>query len=551
MFCFARFLLYAFILTATCASNKCSGEEKIHEHANAVQLILAATSSHGAGDIEEAGFLFYAAQIRYKIDKEVYPPIGKGGNSPGVLVGALASSAKQVILPALNGDPTASANVIKRLTKWTPKFIEEYDPGWKYKERLNDKESQAILVEVFDSITSSLQQKSRLLSNEKYQAFSNQVGEINGVRQRYMIELNKPEGRNKISAELESEYREAMVKKKQIAIQMKEIEWDLNPESRWHHIVKWEAKDYFQDSLTIELCQAIENNDVKEMERLILAGADVNSVGKQGMTLLLWAFPDRKIERFECLLKHGANPYVVMESDFGAKNRPLHPYPHGSRSLEDRGCEVGQSITHLACRSPMTQYMRIVFSNSGNANLLNAKTKAAPIDIVISRFLPDIKERVELLVKHNANLNRYYENELTYPAKKAVHTNRYDIALYLLQSGASYEIYEAKRKRKLIHYVMLDQFMLRHFSTEKTADFNALVEWLKNHGESPNDAIEYLKKEGTWGAKLKQEKEQAERHAKTLANKESLKQKKLARKKLNFTDRPKTPQELVASLTEE
>jgi hypothetical protein len=80
---------------------------------------------------------------------------------------------------------------------------------------------------------------------------------------------------------------------------------------------KWKADDYFTDPQVIALCHAIEANDLDEIDRLVAAGANVNALGKGNMTPLLCAFPDNKLARFRRLLEHGANPNVVVESDFG------------------------------------------------------------------------------------------------------------------------------------------------------------------------------------------------------------------------------------------
>jgi uncharacterized protein len=67
------------------------------------------------------------------------------------------------------------------------------------------------------------------------------------------------------------------------------------------------------------LCDAIEANNLKRMEASIVKGANVNAIGKDGMTPLLWAFPENKFERFELLLKHNAVASVHVQSDLGTR----------------------------------------------------------------------------------------------------------------------------------------------------------------------------------------------------------------------------------------
>ena len=85
----------------------------------------------------------------------------------------------------------------------------------------------------------------------------------------------------------------------------------------FHEKFNWRAEVYFDDPQVIALCQAIEANDLEEMERLIEAGADVNARGQGNMTPLMWAFPDNKLERFKLLLEHGSDPNVKITTDLG------------------------------------------------------------------------------------------------------------------------------------------------------------------------------------------------------------------------------------------
>jgi hypothetical protein len=103
----------------------------------------------------------------------------------------------------------------------------------------------------------------------------------------------------------------------------------------WHQKFNWKAEDYFGEPSVVALCHAIEADDLKQIEQLISEGADVNAKGKGAMTPLLWAFPDNKLARFTKILENGANPNIVIESDFNT---------HG-------GFHPGDSVTHMACRT--------------------------------------------------------------------------------------------------------------------------------------------------------------------------------------------------------
>jgi len=332
------------------------------------------------------------------------------------------------------------------------------------------------------------------------------------VEQRYWAARETTRGVEPVAEKLKEEYHTAIAKKKVAAKRLKEIEWELNPESRWHKVVKWQAEQYFDDPQAIKLCRAIEKNDVEEMNRLIAAGADVNATGKEGMTLLLWAFPDRKLERFECLLKHGADPNVFFESDFGVGHRPFHPYPENENFYVDRGCHAGQSVTHLACRSPVIKYMQLVFAHGGDANLVDKKTKVVPLGIALRTSMPEKPIRVEILIKNNANPNpKGY-----YPAIQAVKRYEYDTARFLLQSGTDSSLTPPRDSRTLVHWVLMHEEYLPFPNTTRASGYQALVDWLNEHKAPFAEARADLDRKGRpWGKvlKLQRDKELAEGEA--------------------------------------
>jgi hypothetical protein len=57
----------------------------------------------------------------------------------------------------------------------------------------------------------------------------------------------------------------------------------------WHAKNGWVAEKYFDDPKVIELCLAIEANDLNAMQKAIDNGANVKALGKDKMTPLLWA----------------------------------------------------------------------------------------------------------------------------------------------------------------------------------------------------------------------------------------------------------------------
>jgi len=444
------------------------------------------TASAATRSTEDGGFLFLAAQMRFEIDKQVYPPVQKGGDSPEVLKSALGFTIGQKVGPALASDPVAMANVAKRLSQWNPSFDAGYDPGWKYQNALDPKAAAAIVAATKRQVIQPLQSKIKLAENAEDLRSAQELAAARDTFEssiKRQLEMAKAQP---ISKDMLDEVESARAKMTAAAARMKEIELDVNPEARWHAQVGWKAEDYFKDKQVIALCRAIEANDVQEMERLIAAGADVKAIGKDGMTPLLWAFPDQKLERFECLLRHGADPNATFESDFGVRNRQFDPA--AGSLLVDHGCYAGESVTHLACRSPTIEYLQLVLAHGGNANLIDKKTGAVPLYLVLEREHREMKERVELLIEHKADLNHYVKGYYATPVMEAVQCGRYDVALLMIKAGADPGLYPPDGERKLIHTVLREKRDLQYFTPEKAAEYQTLVNWLEQHGESLEQA---------------------------------------------------------------
>ena len=156
-----------------------------------------------------------------------------------------------------------------------------------------------------------------------------------------------------------------------------------------HERFGWKAEDYFTDPKVIALCHAIEASDLAEMERLVKAGADVNAQGKDKMTPLMWAFPDNQLPRFKWLLEHGANPNVVVESDFNTGHRTF----------------PGDSVTHMACATPFPGYFDAVFDHGGDPNLrrTGASGRDATPLFTVARKRGEKKDRHDPSVSRNSS----------------------------------------------------------------------------------------------------------------------------------------------------
>ena len=258
----------------------------------------------------------------------------------------------------------------------------------------------------------------------------------------------------------------------------------VSPNASWHQRCGWKAEDYFTDPQVIRLCNAIEANDIKEIERLVADGADVKTKGKSNMTPLLWAFPDNKLDRFRLLLEYGADPNVVIESDFNSRG----------------AMRAGDSVTHMACGTSFPGYFEAVFDHGGDPNSIKNGiiSNETPLFTLISGRASKKVEKTKVLIAKGADID-HIDGTAQTPASFAVGLGaQYEVALVLLQAGANHRIYGPMDNCKLIHHVVEAESRLAALPPDKRTEYKTLLKWLVDHGESIDDARADMKRWQSW-----------------------------------------------------
>jgi hypothetical protein len=113
------------------------------DRATAADLFLASAAMLQGGRVQDAAFLFYAAQMRRRLDIAHFPPKESGGDSPDVALMALSQQIGQAVNPAIMRQPKDLSAAIERVRAWTPITPKSYDPGWKFLRRENDAAAQS------------------------------------------------------------------------------------------------------------------------------------------------------------------------------------------------------------------------------------------------------------------------------------------------------------------------------------------------------------------------------------------------------------------------
>ena len=188
-------------------------------------------------------------------------------------------------------------------------------------------------------------------------------------------------------------------------------------------VFDWKAEDYFEDTLLVASCHAIEENDLEEIEILLADGVDPNAFGRDDMSLFRWARIHYKSDVLRLFSERGYDPShssVIALFD--------------SRSSIERK----DSIVWLCANNRNSVFLRHVLECGGDPNFSN-RFETPVIFPAISR---GSMEHVKLLVDAGADINSRYVSNRETPMIYAVGWGRYDIAIYLLEIGADHTILE-------------------------------------------------------------------------------------------------------------
>jgi hypothetical protein len=135
---------------------------------SAFHLLAASLAELRRQRLEDAAFLFFAGKLRARIDRECFPPVGEGGDSPGVALGALGYQIGAEVNPAIMREPKAYTAAIERLRAWDPQMAPGYDPGWEYRSRKPAAEARAIAAKAKQEYLRPAEGLSTLLNTPEY-----------------------------------------------------------------------------------------------------------------------------------------------------------------------------------------------------------------------------------------------------------------------------------------------------------------------------------------------------------------------------------------------
>lgn len=175
--------------------------------------------------------------------------------------------------------------------------------------------------------------------------------------------------------------------------------------------------DAFEDPAVVRLVEAALDGQEQEIKSLVKKGADVNYVGKEGVTPLFWVMMKRSKTGMKRLLMAGADPnYKAIDS---------RQY----------------SAVNYAAGGDDSQFLEILLEYGGDPNSIKGDRGDSSLQVAIYQ---NRVENVKLLMKYGADINLPGSLRST-AAETAVKLNRFDLAVYLLEQGYNHDLQRLAR----------------------------------------------------------------------------------------------------------
>jgi len=171
-----------------------------------------------------------------------------------------------------------------------------------------------------------------------------------------------------------------------------------------------DISEFFSNPNIIGLVRAAENGDESEIKTIVDSGTNVNSVGKNGITPLIWLVLLHNHDGIRGLLKNGADPNQATFDD--------------------------DSALTLAASTADNKMLELVLEHGGDPNAFGNNGETALI-LAISRMYWN---NMRSLLKHGADMNKMdiYNNNT--PMMMAATLGQYEQVYYFLERGADYSV---------------------------------------------------------------------------------------------------------------
>lgn len=217
-------------------------------------------------------------------------------------------------------------------------------------------------------------------------------------------------------------------------------------------------QDFYQEKGVIQLAEAAADGDVKRVDALVARGENVNAVGRDGMTPLLWAFMAKNKTGMKRLLELGASPGILIKS--------------------------GESVTGLAAAMEDSEFLEMILAQGGSPNVVNPESDLKPTPLFISIVNINVAN-VHALIESGADLNYRRDSGIETPLIAAAELNQWEIVYALLMAGADYKL-ENRWGNTVVYFI-------EHNSIGAPSELfqwrQKVIDFLRGKGVSVNPAV--------------------------------------------------------------
>lgn len=213
------------------------------------------------------------------------------------------------------------------------------------------------------------------------------------------------------------------------------------------------AENYFDRKEDVALAEAVAGGKPYKIGKCIEVGGNVNAVGREGFTPLLWAIMKSSKEGFIYLLQQGADPNLITTRYDGDQ----------------------MSIMEEIATFRKTDYLRLALENGASPDAPSSGGKTILFRAITFSNL----ENVKALVEAGSNINHQDKGGRT-PVLLAADMGKYSMVYYLLNNGAD-PLLETLSGYDLIRSIKLFGF------TEEQSDYQYYLKVLEKLGIQENE----------------------------------------------------------------
>lgn len=226
---------------------------------------------------------------------------------------------------------------------------------------------------------------------------------------------------------------------------------------------KWRPSDFFTSANELRICEAVSAGDIEELTSLVKSGAELNTPGKYGVTVLFWAFFEEDMLAFKVLLEHGADPDLRLNDEFDEAQLKADLAP-------------GDSVLFTSLRYFKPRFCLAALEHSRDAN--QSDRHGQNLLYVFLQPGSGGQENLKALLDAGIDLNAQGKYGST-PCHRALRLANPGLCIQLLQAGADPSI-QNDEGHDLAD--SLERLLANLANVGKSSDYlNPIVTWLSEN----------------------------------------------------------------------